>query len=267
LFRISNIDLSLGTSEIFRRLQEQRPDVIYGIPNVLEMLVQAAPRDRLRDLHPRLILSGAERLLPALRDELETVFGCRVVDFYGCHELNLMAWECKRCGDYHTCDDSAIIEVLRPDGQPAGPGEEGEVVGTALHSYAMPLIRIEIGDVVRRPASLRDCGSGFGRICEIVGRAADFLPLSGGRMVSPYPLTLAVDAAPGVRRYRIVQEAPERITVFFVPLHGETAEVARSIVAKCRAELPDDIEVQVRAVESIPLTRAGKHPLVQAFRG
>jgi phenylacetate-CoA ligase len=265
LFRISNIDLNLGPAEILRRLKVLRPEVIYGIPNMFEMLL-AAPRGELQSLHPRMILSGAELLSPLLRRELEDVFQCPVVDFYGCHELNLMAWECRDCGLYHTCDDSVVLEVLKSDGQPAGPGEEGEVIATGLHSYAMPLIRIEIGDIVSRPVRDPECGIGFGSIGQIRGRTVDFLPLPGGRRLSPYGVTLAVDAAPGVHRYQIVQEALDRITVNFIPLAGDAQQAAQAIVANCRRELPPDVVVEARPVDSIPLTKAGKQRVVQALQ-
>jgi phenylacetate-CoA ligase len=265
LFRISNIELNLGSGEILRRLKALRPEVIYGIPNMFEMML-AAEREELQALRPRMILSGAELLSPSLRRELEDVFQCPVVDFYGCHELNLIAWGCVQCGLYHSSDDSAVIEVLKSDGQPAGPGEEGEVIGTALHSYAMPLIRIEVGDVVSRPERPASCGIGFGAISQIRGRTADFLPVPGGHLLSPYPLTLAVDAAPGVHRFQIVQEAVDRITVNFIPLAGDAQQAAQAIVANCRRELPPDVTVEARPVANIPLTKAGKQRLVQALR-
>jgi len=264
LFRISNIDLNLGPAEILRQLKALRPEVIYGIPNMFEMLL-AAPREELRTLQPKLILSGAELLSPSLRRGLEDAFHCPVVDFYGCHEVNLIAWQCRQCGQYHTSDDSAVIEVLRSDGRPAGPGEEGEVIATALHSYAMPLIRIEVGDVVSQPARAASCDIGFGSIGEIRGRTADFLPLPGGKLFSPYPVTLAVDAAPGVHRYQIVQEALDRITVNFIPGAGDAQQAAQAIVANCRRELPAGVTVEARVVADIPLTKAGKQRLVRAL--
>jgi phenylacetate-coenzyme A ligase PaaK-like adenylate-forming protein len=63
-------------------------------------------------------LCGAERLTPPLRRRIETGFNAVVRDFYGCHECNLVAWECPESGLLHTSDDSVIVEVLR-DGRPA----------------------------------------------------------------------------------------------------------------------------------------------------
>ena len=266
LFRVTNIDLNLGPAEILRRLQELRPHVIYGIPNMLEMLAKTAPAGAVESLRPRLIFSGAEPLHPSLRCELKRLFGCPVIDFYGCHEFNLMAWQCSRCGLYHTSDDSAVVEVLRADGQAAAPGEQGEVFGTALHSYAMPFIRLEIGDVVTRPARRPACEIEFDAIDEIRGRTADFLPLPGGRMLSPYHLSLAVDSVPGVQRYQILQTALDHVRILYVRMEGAGEETGAKIASKCREYLPPEVAIETKAVAHIPLTAAGKHRLVQAFR-
>jgi phenylacetate-coenzyme A ligase PaaK-like adenylate-forming protein len=50
-----------------------------------------------------------------------------------------------------------VLEVLEPDDRPAAPGRVGEIVGTNLHAFGVPLIRVRTGD----HASLaRDCGCG-----------------------------------------------------------------------------------------------------------
>ena len=266
LFRMSNIDLNLGPEETLQRLKKLRPQVIYGIPNMLEMLVRTAPPGELESLRPKLIFSGAEPLRPSLRRELERLFGCPVIDFYGCHEFNLIAWQCARCGLYHTSDDSTVVDVLKADGQAAAPGEQGEIFGTALHSYAMPFIRLEIGDVVTRPARRPECEIGFDAIDEIRGRTADFLPLPGGRILSPYNLTLAVDSVAGVRRYQIIQTALDHVRILYMRMEGAGEETGANIAAKCREYLPPEVTIETTAVADIPVTAAGKHRLVQAFR-
>jgi len=41
---------------------------------------------------------------------------------YASQAFNLIAWECKETGEFHTCDDGMIVEVLK-DGRPAAMGE------------------------------------------------------------------------------------------------------------------------------------------------
>jgi len=67
-------------------------------------------------------------------------------------------------GTLHGLDHRTFIEVLRPDGAEAGPGERGELVITTLRASAMPCIRFRMGDDIRRdPRSRCACGMTFSR--------------------------------------------------------------------------------------------------------
>ncbi|MDP6106970.1 MAG: hypothetical protein QGI33_00850 [Candidatus Brocadiia bacterium] len=145
-------------------LRRYRPDVLGGYPGTLARLAEAiTERDR-RDISPRILAAGGGVLTGGMHGQIRTGFQAPVYDLYGSYELPLIAWECKETGELHTCDDGVIVEVLR-NGRPAGPGEQGELVGTNLHSFAMPFIRYRQGDVVTRGAGRCTCGlpAGVGR--------------------------------------------------------------------------------------------------------
>ncbi len=74
------------------------------------------------------------------------------------------------------------------DGRPAAPGERGEVVLTALHSFAMPFIRFRLGDIVTKGDSHCACGQPFATIRSVQGRMFDYFPLPDGRLVHPYEI-------------------------------------------------------------------------------
>ena len=125
---------------LMSKLEELQPDVLGGYPGVLSQLAERLRGGSSRRLRPRFLLSGAEVLTPLLRHTIEGGFGVPVFDMYGCHEINLVAWECPHGGGLHTCDDAAVVELLQGR-DPVSEGERGEVVITGLHSYAMPTIR------------------------------------------------------------------------------------------------------------------------------
>jgi phenylacetate-CoA ligase len=106
----------------------------------------------------RSIISTSMVLLPAERRKIEQVFGCKVNDRYGCEEVSLIASECERHEGLHVNMDHLFVELLRPDGAPAAPGEEGAVVVTELINRGQPLIRYAVGDVA--VLSGRPCGCG-----------------------------------------------------------------------------------------------------------
>ena len=266
IFRTSNLPLNLTLDEMVEQLRILRPDVLYGIPNLLEPMVRRIPVTVLRGMGVRLVFSGAEPLSRPLHDEIEAAFACPVIDYYGAHEVNLLAWECRHCGQYHTVDDSVVIEVLR-DGCPVKPGEEGEIFVTALHSFAMPLIRYELGDVVRRPAQPRPCRIGFGCLEQVAGRKVEFLPLPSGAHVNPYAVAYALDQLGGLETFQVVQQALDRVEVRFVPGPRAGADLGQRILAGARSLFPPEVALAARAVSEIPPGPSGKRHRVVAFRG
>jgi len=266
LFRWGTLSENLSQTEIAKRLAESRLDVLYTRPGMFELLLANHHEAQLRALRAKLLFSGAEPLPRSLRARLEEVFQCPLVDFYGATEVNLIAWECRACRSYHTCDDGVLVEVLRDDGSEAAPGEFGRVVVTALHSFTMPFIRYEIGDVGRRPSKPPDCGIRFGCIDRIAGRLSEYMLLPNGQWLSPYRLEEAIDGVPGIRRFQALQTAPGEI-VFRV-------QVAAAFDGGCRERLranfaslvPTEVRVDLQVVDNIPLSPAGKHRVVQAWR-
>jgi len=266
MFRMEHIERSLGAEESYCRLKSLGAQVIYGTPTTLDWLVRSIADDRLRELRPRLLFTGAEALSERTRKDLGRVFECPVVDFYGSHELNLMAWQCRHCGLYHTVDDSAVIEILGADGEPAAAGEDGQVVGTALHCYAMPVIRVEVGDIARRGTSKPGCPFGFGVIEAIRGRTVDYLPMPEGGLLNPHPMINAASETAGLLQFQIVQDSVNEVCVLFVGCPGRVDQIGREIQERLRPFLPSTIQLRVQAVDEIALTVAGKHRVVRALR-
>ena len=141
------VDALQSPENIVQALGKNNPEVLSGYSGVLARITENVDKEKLRSLGLRFVNTGGEVLTSLMRHQIGEGFGVPVYDTYGSIEFHLLAWECRTTGEYHVCDDGLIIEVLR-DGVPAVEGERGEVVGTDLHSFAMPLIRYKLGDVV-----------------------------------------------------------------------------------------------------------------------
>lgn len=160
------IDGYLEPGSIVGQLEAFQPDLITALPGTLLRVAEhmiASGHDRIR---PRIVVVGGEVLTPFVRRQLTQAFGVAPLQIYSTHEFQLLGWECRTHGGIHTCDDGAIVEVLK-DGQPAPPGEEGEVVATNLHAYAMPFIRFRLADLVTRGAGTCACGQPFAVIGDL----------------------------------------------------------------------------------------------------
>jgi phenylacetate-CoA ligase len=152
-----------------------------------------------------------------------------------------------------------ILEVLR-DGQTVGPGEEGEVVVTNLHAYAMPFIRYRLADMVTRGSDQCSCGRPFSTIRAIQGRMVDTFLLPDGRSLHPYRILeqLVTAGDTWIRQYQLLQDRPDRIVLQVVPAQPPTPELHDRITRSVMPLLGSGVEFQVRVVDVIPLSR-GKY--------
>jgi phenylacetate-CoA ligase len=253
------IDGMQDPESIVEQLEAFRPDLITALPGMLARVADYLLATGASRIHPRVVVVGGEVLTPLVRRRLTEAFGVAPLQTYASHEFPLLGWECKTSGGIHTCDDGVIVEVLR-DGQPARLGEEGEVVATNLHAYAMPLIRYRLGDLVIRGADRCACGQPFSVIGAIRGRMIDYFPLSNGRVVHPYQILQSLQSAGDswIRQCQLLQDRPEHIILQIVPNGNLIPELEKRIAAAVMPVLGPGVELTVRIVDDIPLDVGGK---------
>lgn len=259
LFRNKKVNCLLSVDKIFMALEEQRSHVISGYPGVLSKLAQFIESGNHMKNKPRFIAAGGETLISAIKDQISRAFGSPVYNLYGSHEFNLIAWECRETGELHTCDDSILLEVQK-NGIPAQPGERGEVIGTSLHSFAMPFIRYRLGDVAIQGSAVCPCGLPFSTIRSVLGRMLDYFHLPDGRVLNPYEITTAVKrrARGLIRQHQIIQEDSNRIIMKVVPFHTIEKEVIRSLEGFIKKIIGSKIEFRIKKVDEIDLEPNGK---------
>ncbi len=245
--------------DIAEQLEAFRPELISALPGMLVRVADHLIATGSGRVRPRIVVVGGEVLTPLVRRRLTEAFGVAPLQTYASHEFPLLGWECRARGGLHTCDDGAIVEVLN-DGRPARLGEEGEVVATNLHAYAMPLIRYRLADLVTRGADHCACGQPFSVIGAIRGRMVDYFQLPNGRMIHPYQIlqTLQPGADTWIRQYQLLQDRPERILLRVVPVAGPAPGLESQIAGAVMPLLGPGVDFAVRIVDDLPLDAGGK---------
>lgn len=124
---------------------EHRPTVLYGPLSTLLRLAKGlnAHRDWPR---PRVVVSTGEALTPHAREQLSVAFGVEPSDFYGLTETGLLAWRKAGQPHYWLAESEFIFEFLTAQEDYSLE----RLVVTDLGHAAMPLVRFDTGDLVRR---------------------------------------------------------------------------------------------------------------------
>ncbi len=240
-----------GNTEVQVELMRRLPVTGFvGMASYLKVIgekVRGMGLDPRKDLSLRKAFVAAERLTPALRGEVEAMFGCTVRQGYGTADVGCIAYECGRAEGMHL-SSRAWVEICDPaTGRPLPVGELGEVVVTPF-GREYPLIRLATGDLSRVLPETCACGRTSLRLEGILGRADDTAKVKGQFV---YPAQAAEVAAqfPQIAAWQIVVTNPggkDRIAVrlaLSAPIDAAAFQAAFQARLKLRPEvleLPPD---------------------------
>ncbi|HEY5480808.1 MAG TPA: AMP-binding protein [Verrucomicrobiae bacterium] len=270
LLRQHSLSVYDGWESLKAQILASKPEVLEGYAATTAAVADLMTGDDRKGLGLKFVAAGAEAVTTERRRRITDGFGARVYECYGSVEFNLIAAECRQNGLMHICEGSVLVEVLR-DGHPVQAGEEGEAVITALHSYAMPLLRISLGDRVRAGPAPCPCGAPFGTLERVEGREDPLFPLPDGRVLPAYLLRLPlVERWPWVRQYQLAQERLDLLRLKVVPVDGVTdvAERLQDWLRFSREQCGYQVQIVIEQVSEIPLGTGGKfQQLVSKVQG
>jgi phenylacetate-CoA ligase len=259
LIFLDTIEMSATNMNHFiQRLLAGNVRTLYGHAHSLFVFANHVAASGATGLQIRSIISTSMILLPGERQRIEQVFGCRVSDRYGCEEVSLIASECERHEGLHVNTDHVYLEILRPDGTPAAPGEEGAVVVTELINHGQPLLRYAVGDVAS--LSPRNCSCGRPRpvLERVIGRTADFLVRRDGSLVAGVSLVeRTLTAIAGLAQMQIVQDRPEELLINIVADEKFSSDTESRLKAEMRRAF-GDVSVTIHKGDKLEQEKNGK---------
>lgn len=213
---------------------------------------------------PKAIQLTAQTLYPFMREVIAEVFQCQICNHYGSREVGPATWEGPD-GKMYICDFFDVIEVVDEQNRPVKPGEEGKVLVTTLHNFAMPLIRYDIGDraIMGAPSTLG--GRAFPTLEEIVGKnSEEFVSRQGNLIHGQFFINLFYFRN-WIDEFQVVQTDYEKVDINFVRRAQTSSDDVQDIEDKIRSVLGPNCRVNWNEVEEIPRTPAGKHLYIRSL--
>jgi phenylacetate-CoA ligase len=250
-----------GFAEQFAESVLRRPPaLVFGEPGGTYALARTLT-DRGKRLATKACWWSGNHLPEQQREVIELAFGCRVRERYGAWEVGAIAHECPEEGALHVPAEGVLVEIVRPDGRPAAPGEIGHVVVTQLHNLAMPLIRYRIGDLAEAPLNAEcRCGRGLPVFGRLIGRSNELVHTASGGFVSPEAVCRIITRSrESILEFQVVQAADLALEVRLVQRNSPAPEAYREQIAEGLDRLiglPGTTKVE--RVSSLPRTPAGK---------
>ena len=232
-----------------------RPGWILGYSGALDRLARVN-EDRSRELAEldlKAVVATAEAF-PAAdgASVVSDVFGCPVVMEYGAVETGPIAYECPD-GGYLVFWRDFYVEGVPVGGR---PGEYSLLV-TSLAPRCLPLVRYELGDVVRANPEDPISVSFF----HVIGRSNDYVVLGDDRVHSE-AFAHAIKGVTAIAGFQVVQQEAGDISIRYRALHELTDTDRGSIRRRLSRIHPALAEVAFEPTSEFEMTRAGKTPVV-----
>jgi phenylacetate-CoA ligase len=196
--------------------------MVMGQPALLLPLLRDAHRIDPSFRLPKVIFGGTS-LADHDRNWLAETLGThQISSILAANDGAQIAYQCshQRGRTHHLIDDYNYVEIVRPDGTAAEPGEPGEILLTTLQKLHTPLIRYRIGDL--GSVGWTDCACGVsGRTLDYLGRTDGLIKVKGRtvthaeidaelRRFEVSQLQVVIDTVGGTERATVLAETATR---------------------------------------------------------
>ncbi len=237
--------------------------VLFGTPDIYDGLLKEAENQHITEFPSlRLCISTRERLDPAIGTKWQERFKLGIVNGFSTTEaLHIMI-----CNDPAEPRQGTIGKVIpgyearieKPDGQPAGPGEVGDLLIRGESAAACYWNRykssgvIMLGEWMKTGDKCRYDNEGF---IYYLGRAAEMLCIDGN-WISPVSTEQALEKLPWVKRSAVVTEKDEhdadRLKAYIILNEGyePSPELSGEIRMAANKDMP--IYLQIKKLEFVP---------------
>ncbi|MDV3503096.1 hypothetical protein [Marinobacter sp. M-5] len=248
---------------ISQKLSRFAPEVMDGYSSGVLETLRLMDRAGVKLSSLKAIVTTAETLSPAVREELESLSGAKVLDYYAASEGVPIIQQCKY-GTYHVRWESGIFEVV-VDGNTAFEGD-GELVVTSFIQDRTPLIRYRTGDYVKGLShqNQNQCGCGMRTptIASVEGRIEDMVLVRGGKRMGMFTYRTLKEVS-GLHEAQVVQRDYDDFCVRAVLADGaESTEVSAAVKDKFERALGYPITLEFQELSEIPKGANGKLRLV-----
>lgn len=252
-------------NNIIGEINKFKPKLIWSFIDQMQIIAKYISENKIKVHKPAAIFAGATKVFEHTRRDIEEAFGVPVIDFYGSRELGDVACECEQRKGLHIASLLNKVEVLDKSNNSVIE-QDGNLVITSLMNYAMPFIRYRIGDRGKLTDRRCSCGRGFPLIESISGRIMEMFLKSNGEILHPLLFINIIKTEFGmnqIKKFQLVQENYNRIVIKLV--YENSTEIPHnepiftSINEKIRSVMGAECEVLYEIVDSIPLTKHGKH--------
>lgn len=246
-----------------RKWNSFKPKLVIAYTSSIQELARYIHQSGQQVSKPEAVFCAAETLAQEVRQFIEGIVGCPVLNQYGSREAGTIACECSRKEGLHILELHNKVEILNSQGQQCKSDQIGNIILTTLNNYSMPLIRYEIGDTaVPALNTTCSCGRNWLLIRKVTGRQMEIFRTKQGTAVPGEFFIHAIGVVYNrgyIKKFQAVQNDYDHITIRVVVEDLEKfQEFKKPLVDSIRKVMGQDCKVEFEFVDDIKPTRSGK---------
>src|SRR3989344_1134338 len=216
---LSDLDDGAVRSEIYEKIEEAGPVMLFGFSSLILRFVHGVQEDK-KKLPIYAIKLSSDYISSDDRLFIEEITGAIIINVLSSTGAGMIGFECSRDLDkFHVNSERLILEIIDGDGLKTELDEEGEMIVTAFDRTGTPMIRRALGDSGKMVSGRCGCGVKL-PLFEFRGRQGDETILPSGKKLRSVMLYYFINEAKlgaRTRQYQIHQENPDRIKISIVP--------------------------------------------------
>lgn len=265
---INIFDMSDENMEMYcQAIERYKPNFAYGYISAMYSLCKYIARRKGGLNHSfRAFIGISEMILDEQKEFVEKVINAPVKTFYGMSERVVIALEEQQL--YKIMPMYGIAELVDNEGCIiAEPNKTGEIVGTSLLNYGMPLIRYKMGDL--SSWSNKDSVYGMGDkgrvLNKIQGRnKKDVLINSDNQIISLASMEVHSEIYNYMERYQFVQSEVGKAIILVVlqPKYKQDINILVKIKDVFTERTQGKVLFEVKEVEKIASKKNGKLSII-----
>lgn len=250
----------------WKSLNEFQPEFLVGFPSSVFEICQIAKTKGLKYKgKAKIFFPTAETVLSEHRKVITEVLGCKLVDQYASSEGAPFILECS-AGNLHIHPLTGIFEVVDDNLKPT---QAGQILVTSFTTHGTPLIRYRIGDSITLADSTKKCacGSIFPLVERIEGRTNDYILSPTHGKVNLGNISNSTKDTKGIVCFQLIQDKVDHVEVKIVVNNEFDNEQESNFISSLRERVGNDIQLNIRYVESIEKEKSGKFRIVKNLIG
>lgn len=236
-------------------IKEYKVDAIVSYPSAINFFAQVCKEANIK-IRLKGILTTSETMSEETKHFVSEIFNCNVFDYYGAAERVCYIHTCEY-GNYHIIPEYGLTELI--------PIENIEntykVVATGFWNKAMPLIRYDTGDLVKKTEKKCKCKREFGLVDFIIGRTSEVIKTPTGEIFGPtliIHMFYIITQKFRIPEIQIVQDTLNHATIRYVTFGKLNSNENKLFVQIVRKYIPKSLDIELEEVDFIKRTVTGK---------